>query len=186
MQKFLTRLKSFYPIVKNGSSYKFKYKLFPLQLDETSFNTNRSVLSELFTDESNIDYMIAALQDKLDEAVAAYRYEVAAVYRDMIIKFGSVRNGINGYKELLNREILLTLPIADGRYKLFYIAKGYIINSQITDKINQADTDIFIEESKLKKADNSFPVTDEKSWIDYRDIIFSEILTLPEETVKLI
>jgi excinuclease ABC subunit C len=186
MNEFLGRLKNLYPIVKNGSNYEFEYSMFPVQMDETTFNLNRSILLELFTDENNIDYIIQALQTKLDEAVIAYKYEAASIYRDMIISFKSIKNGLNGYRELLSRNIFLKLPINNGGYKLFYIVNGLIINNMVIDKLSQTQTDIFIRESKLKQSDISPAMPNEKSWIDYRDIMFSEILNLPDEMVELL
>lgn len=184
--EFLERLKNFYPIIKKENHYEFEYNIFPNQMDETTFNMNRSVLLELFTDENNIDSIIQTVQNKLDEAVVDYKYEAAAIYRDMITSFKSIKNGINGYRELLSKTIILKLPIVDGRYKLFYIANGIIVDSLITDNINQTQIEKFKEKSKLKKSDNPHTMFNEKTWIDYRDIMFSEILNLPEDMVEVI
>lgn len=192
MQEFIERLNNFYPIVKKGKGYEFAYHLFPVQMDEAAFCANRRVLLELFTDEENIDNITEALQEKLDEAVADYRYEAAALYRDLIIRFRTIKNGINGYKELLKRNKVLELPISNGRYKLFYISNGLIINSKIGDEPGKAHKDIFIKESeilkasKINQAEAAVPLPDEKSWIDYRDILYSEILNLPENMVELL
>lgn len=192
MQEFIDRLKSFYPIIKTENRYEFDYHLFPFQMDEVSFNSNRSVLLELFTNENNIDIITDAFQVKMDEAVIDFRYEAAAIYRDLIVKFKSIKKGLNGYKDLLNKNIVLKLPITNGRYKLFYVASGIIVNSLITDGLTQPSIDNFINESRLKASETAFSMTDdnsvadEKSWIDYRDILYSEILNLPEEMVELI
>ena len=185
MQEFLDRLRNFYPIVKNESKYEFDYHLFPVQMDEESFNANRAVLLDLFTDENKIDYIIDAFQKKLNEAVIDYRYEAAAVYRDMIIKFKSIKKGLNGYKELLSKNIVLKIPVQNGAYKLFFIDNGNLINSLITDTLSQIHIESFIKESKLKLSEKTLTKSDEKSWIDYRDILFSEILNLPDDMVDL-
>ena len=117
---------------------------------------------ELFTNENNIDIITDAFQVKMDEAVIDFRYEAAAIYRDLIVKFKSIKKGLNGYKDLLNKNIVLKLPITNGRYKLFYVASGIIVNSLITMGY-QPSIDDFINESRLKASETAFSMTDDNS-----------------------
>jgi len=185
MQEFLDRLRNFYPIKKKDTGYEFEYHLFPVIMDKACFNANRQLLLELFTDENKMDLFIEDLQKKLEEAAAAFKYEAAAIFRDLIISFKSIKKGLNGYKELLSKNIILKLPLHNGKFKLFYIANGIIINSLITDAPGQKQNE-FIKEGMLKITETAYPYTDEKSWIDYRDILISEIVSLPAELKELI
>lgn len=186
LSEFLVKLKNIYPITRNGSQYEFEYHIFPIAMEKDLFNQNKAVLSELFTSEDSLLLLVNALQSKLEEAAEAYRFEMASNYRDMISCFKIIKNGLNGYKSLSSRSILLKLPMDNGCYKLFYILNGRIIHSMSTDNVTKDIRKTFIKTSKLLIASVHNIQVDEKEWIDYRDIIYSEISDLPEELVELL
>jgi excinuclease ABC subunit C len=170
-------------MVNNG--YKFEYHMFPVTLDREAFELNRYVLLELFLKEDNIINLIEAMQLKLQEAASEYRYEVASSYRDMIQSLTVIKNGIDGYKSLATKDILLKLPIPDG-YKLFFVSSGNIINSRITTFPTEELVQEFILESRSRLTAVNPIENNEKSGIDFRDILYSEISSLSEEMIELL
>jgi excinuclease ABC subunit C len=184
ISEFLDRLKNLYPISKIDGRYSFEYQMFPAPLDEEAHRRNRDLLLELFRDEDNIGLMMEALQTKLEEAATAYRYELASVYRDMLISFRSIQHGLIGYKKLVSKDILLTIPLDDS-YKLFLISKGYLKHSRICDELTQEIKDQFIEEAMQSGVCEDTP-ENEKMWIDYRDILYSEISDLSEDMIEIL
>jgi excinuclease ABC subunit C len=182
---FLGRLKNFYPIRKSNGRYEVDYHIIPLTMEQKVFYENREVLLELLQEEENIVLLTEALQVKLEEAAAAYRFEMASVYRDLIICFGMLKNGLNGYKTLVSRDILLKLPVGDG-YKMFYVSGGNIINTSIIETITEKEKEVFLKESKAIYKDIKILPDNEKAQIDFRDILYSEISDLPLETVEFL
>ena len=185
ISEFLSRLRNLYPITKNNQVYELEFHMFPVTMEEFIFNQNRDILLELFTEENNIGLLIETLQSKLEEASAAYRYEIASMYRDTIKCFRMIKNGLDGYKELASSNILLTIPIEVG-YKLFLVSRGNVIHSGIYNNLTQEIKEHFISEGMLRVNETEFPSNNEKIWIDYRDILYSEISDLSEEMVEII
>lgn len=159
--------------------------MFPLNMEQDIFNENREVLLELFNEEENIVLLTEALQVKLEEAAAACRFEMASVYRDMIICSGMLKNGLNGYKTLASRDLLIKLPVGGG-YKMFYVSGGNIINTSLMETITEKEKTVFLKESKAIYMDIKMPPDNEKARIDFRDILYSEISDLPLETVEFL
>ncbi len=186
MSDFLCKLKNIYPIRNSeGNGYEFDYNLFPVKLAPESFESNRKHLLELFHDESNLLRLIEALQTRLAEVVSDYRYELASYYRDIILGFTIIMRGLDGYKNLSTSDILLKLSIPTG-YKLFYVSGGYIINNKIVHELDNDIIQDFINDNR-KRLSSFIPlVMDEKSGIDYRDVLYSEISDLPEEMVEIL
>lgn len=182
---FLDRLKCLYPIAKNQQLYEFDYHMFPVTMSEDIFNENRDILLELFTEEDNIGFMLEALQSRLEEAAVAYRYEIASVYRDMIKCFRMIKNGLDGYKKLASKDILLTIPTCIG-YKLFLVAKGNIVHSMSFSILTEELKENFIADGMLKADECDTPSKNEKIWIDFRDILYSEISDMSEDMVEII
>lgn len=185
MNEFLDRLKSFYPITRMDDCYKFDFHLFPVTMDKESFESNRTVLLELFSSSSNIQLLADAFQDKLEEAVSDYRYEMASIYRDMISGLAIIKHALERYHSLASRNFLLKLPIQDG-YKLFYFTSGQIINSIIAPKLTTKIIRAFVKDTKIILRSHSILPDNEKAQLDYQDIIYSEISELQEEMVELL
>jgi excinuclease ABC subunit C len=74
----------------------------------------------------------------------------------------------------------------NGCFKLFYILNGHIIHSMLTDNATKDIRKAFIKSSELLIPSVHSIQENEKEWIDYRDIIYSEISDLPEELVELL
>lgn len=183
--EFLDRLRNLYPIKKSSLGYELEYHMFPITMDEDTFYKNRNLLLELFTQEENIGLLQEALQIKLKEASEEYRYEIASVYRDLIHDFNRMKHGLDGYKHLATKNILLTIPI-DAGYKLFYVCEGSILHSCICDELTMEIKENFIKEAGPDEKEAAKAYDNEKMRIDFRDIIYSEISDLSEEMVEFL
>lgn len=187
ISELLNRMKNLYPITQGKDCYKFDYHLFPVTLDKSTFEQNRQILLDIFSSEHKLLMLIETITAKMEEAVAGYQYELAAIYRDMIHGLKIIKNGLDGYQSLASKQILLKLPTKDG-YKLFYVdkGKGSIIHSLKLPALSEEAIREFIRVSKtLSVKDIPAPDT-EKSYIDYRDVLYSEISSLSEEDYELL
>lgn len=183
--EFLDRLRNIYPITKTDHRYDFEYHMFPVTMEKAIYHKNRDLLLELFREEGHILLLQETLQAKLEEAASEYRYEIAAYYRDMLHGFRRVMNGLNGYKNLVSKNILITIPLETG-YKLFLVSRGWVIHSLICSNLTKEGKESFILESMAREPDSEGVFENEKQWIDYRDILYSEISELPDEMVEIL
>jgi len=74
----------------------------------------------------------------------------------------------------------------NGCYKLFYILNGRIIHGIPTENVTKDIRKDFIKTSELLIPPVQSIQENEKEWIDFRDIIYSEISDLPEELIELL
>ncbi|BCJ94091.1 nucleotide excision repair endonuclease [Anaerocolumna cellulosilytica] len=193
----VTSLKNIYPITKNESSYQLTYNLLPLTMNRQEYIDNRQVLLELFDTPGELSKLIEVIQLKMMEASSEFRFETASMYRDLLPCIRHLQKGIEGFTALMTRNIVLKLPTPKG-IKLFYIKNGTMIHKKLYKAFNKNSLANFINKGnllvdKLKTEDtpqkewflsvtSALPLTD-KMTIDFRDILFSEILSLPEEMV---
>lgn len=107
---------------------------------------------------------------------------MASLYKDLIINVNYIINSINKYNELANSNILLTIPIEEG-VKLFYISNGKILKKEKHEKLSQSDIELFLESALTSTEDYKY--IDEKSLMDFKDIVYSEIISLPDSIVNI-
>jgi excinuclease ABC subunit C len=175
--------KNLYPIKKTDNSYEFEYHLFPVTLNKDMFNENRNSLKEILSDYSKANLFINELENKMRREASLNNFEMASLYKDIINNVNFIIYSINKYNELVRHNILLTIPIEEG-YKLFYISKGKIKKKEIYKKMTQTDIEVF-SETALTSTEDNYDL-DEKSLMDFKDIVYSEIISLPESMVKYI
>lgn len=181
LYNIIDSFKSIFPINKNNESYESEYHIMPLSMDEDSFNKNKKILIELFSDSNNMEALISALERKMEEAAAFYKYETASKYRDIIQGLYHINNGIWRYKDFMSKDILLKIPTPNG-HKLFFISNGNILSKKNYPHLRSKDIELFITDSCFLKSSISSDKT-EKADIDFRDILYSEIISLPKEMV---
>lgn len=176
-------LKNLYPIKFNGYRYVFEYHLFPIAMDRNTFEKNQEVLIHLFSQEETLNLFIQQLGHKMNEAASSYHYEIASMYRDIIHNLEYVKHGINGYKDLFSKRLILKIPIQEG-IKLFYVNKGSILLAKKYKRMSSVDKYLqnFIDKGSKIDIKESKKI-DNKAAIDFRDILYSEINSLPEDMI---
>lgn len=172
---FTKMLIHFYPISLKGSQYKFEYHIFPIPLAKEIFEHNQKILMDLFTSENKMNLFLLQLEDKMKESANAYHYEIASRYRDMIHSLEYVKYGINGYKELFDKKLILKIPTTEG-IKLFYVNKGCILLTKKYKRLTNQYLVSFIKKGNEVEISKKLSLSEEsKATIDYRDILYSEI-----------
>jgi excinuclease ABC subunit C len=184
LTELTTAMKNIYPIHKSCSGYEFEYHMMPAKLDKTALFDNRNILLELLSDSDCLAELIRSLEVKMNEEASLYQYESAVRYRDLITGLTLVLHGINGYKELSTKNILLNIP-APGGNKLFFISRGVVRYKQLYSLLSEPDIEQFTSKGR-EISDIISPELGEKSAIDFRDILYSEILSLPDSMVTVI
>lgn len=177
-------LKNLYPIIRNNEGYDFEYNLFPLSMGKDIYEENKILLQEIFSDDKNLMKLIDKLEEKMIEAASSYRFETASTYRDMIYSMNYLKSGIYGYKNMFSKNILLKIPIING-YKLFFVSKGQILLKESYPFLTEIDIENFINKGKNLTLTDPI-IKDEKVSIDFRDILYSEIKSLPNDMVIIL
>ena len=120
----------------------------------------------------------------MKEAASLYKFETASIYRDIIFSLNYLKSGISGYKSLFFRDILLTIPTKNS-YKLFFVSKGEIVLKENCSILTDSYIKEFINRSlSLSTYTKIHP--SERMSIDYRDILYSEVKSLPHEMVRFL
>jgi excinuclease ABC subunit C len=179
--ELINSLKNIFPITKDGKNYNFEYNLVPVSMDKDAFEKNKESLQEIFSDDENMMLLINGLEEKMKGAAAQLQFATASIYRDMIYGLNYLKTGIYGYKAIFSKDILLKIPINSG-YKLFFVSKGEILLKSIFSTLTESDMKDFINTGKNLKLSMSKSLN-EKSSMDFRDILYSEIKSLPDEMV---
>lgn len=181
MYDIIDSLKHIFPIVKTTAGFDFEYHILPITIARDTFEINRTTLIEMFSDVTNLNQLAKQLESKMKEAASCYKFESASKYRDMMEGIKYLTNGIFRYNDMISKDILLRIPISSG-YKLFYVSKGHILYKEYFPTLSKRQINSFIKKSQKQTIDlaNHF---DDKANIDFRDIIYSEILSLPKECI---
>lgn len=179
--ELINSFKNIYPIIKTNESYNLEYHLMPVSMDKDVFEENKKSLQEIFSNDKKMMLLIDKLEEKMKEAATKLQFATASTFRDMIYGLNYLKTGIYGYKAMFSKDILLKIPITNG-YKLFFVSKGEILLKSTFSALTEDDIQDFINIGKDLKSSASKDLN-EKSSIDYRDILYSEIKSLPEEMV---
>lgn len=184
LYEMINLLKNLYPITKINGDYSVKYNLFPIHLDKQNFEINKAILLEIFSDDMNLTSFIKMLENKMNEASLEYRFETASMYRDIVVNLNYLKSGISSYKNMFSKNILLKIKVDNG-YKLFYIFKGQIIFKKIYKRITKRSIDKFITTGQ-ESSRYIEELSSDKGSIDFRDIIYSEIESLPKDMIRIL
>lgn len=170
-------LKNIYPIIKNNDRYEFEYDIFPISMDRFTFEENKSNLLDIFSDDYSLELFINGVENKMKEAASLCKFETASMYRDIIFNLNYLKSGINGYKNLFSKNIVLKIQTQNG-YKLFFVSKGKILLKKSYKNYSKNYINSFI--NKGMELSKTYSITsNEKISIDYRDILYSEISASP-------
>jgi len=181
IQSFIDTVTHLFPVVENNNSYEFNYSTLPETMSPADFMENRRILMKVFSKDTSMEYFIDLLKIRMNEEVAQHNYERAATYRDLIKSMTYISHVLYDYKSLMTRDILLKIPVRDGE-KLFFISKGKIILKKYYPVLSQPEIDAFLDEG-LRMRSAIVPDWDEKAEVDFQNILFSEIQSLPDEWI---
>lgn len=175
LQETIDKLSELYPMEYTVEGYSFCHSLLPAEMDEETFNRNRDALLRIFNDPCEMQKFIEILNIEMIKAADDLMFEIAAKYRDLINKLDILNNTIWKYVNLRKTDYIIKLPVKGG-IKFFYTSKGLIVSKKTYE--DDSYVPVF-----LNDCEKDPPVMDEKSYIDFSDILCSEILTLPEDSL---
>jgi excinuclease ABC subunit C len=181
LENFIGLMKNLYPILWKDEAFYFEYHIFPQTMNKVDFNANREALRHILNNGKMMDHFILQLENNMKEAASQYKYETATIYRDLMKGLQYIRYGIDGYHKLFSQDILLRIPTSNGT-KLFFVSYGHIVLAETHCKVTKTVINRFVKKGSTLLTTIPEPL-DEKSQIDYRDILYSEINSLSEDMV---
>jgi len=171
---FIESFQNLYPIVKRDEYYEFQYHIFPVRMEREMFLENRQNLEDIFSEDKSMVLFIEALSSKMDTACLEQKFELAALYRDVIqaVKYINCNNLADSDKRSTKKTLMI--EAMEKGYKLFYIVNGRIIakrryaelgESILIDFVEHADRLVYVMER----------YKNEKRDIDFRNIVNVEL-----------
>ncbi|MBD3107779.1 GIY-YIG nuclease family protein [Bacillus sp. AGMB 02131] len=174
LQTMLDRLKSIFPI-----NEQLQYHVLPVAMTKAEAIQNIKVVRNMFDNTVEMEWLAKQLEKKMQEAATQYRFGLAAKYRDVAEAVLFFKKEIDRYNRLFKKELLLQIKIDNG-YKFFLISKGQVVYKKRVPSNSKENQRSFLIQASQRK---HFFSMNEKSFIDYRDILFAEIDLLPDENV---
>jgi len=181
IQSLIDMLTHLFPIVQDNNRFNFQYHTLPEMMSPEDFLKNRQTLIQIFSEDTKLNCLSNQLEICMNKESALYNYERATTYRDLIRSLAYISHILHDYKDLTTRDMLLKIPVGDGE-KLFFISKGRIVLKKYFPVLTPAVIDAFLDEGGQIKA-TIVPIQDEKAAVDFQNILFSEIQTLPDEWI---
>ncbi len=181
IQSMIEMFTHLFPIVHETNRYIFKYHTLPEVMNQDDFSRNRESLIQFFSEEKMMQRLIIQLTLCMNEEAAQFNYERASYYRDLISGLTYINHVLHDYKQLATSDLIIRIPVQDGE-KLFFVSKSNIILRTHFSTLTPAKIDAFLDEG-LKTKSKFACKWDEKANIDFQNILFSEIQSLPEECI---
>lgn len=174
-------MRNLYPLVRRRGKIVFEYHVFPVSMDEAVYHKNRKSLLKLCEDREALEGFILEVGRQMKKSAREERYEQALKYRDLAAGLTYLQKGLNSYKELIKEDLVYTVRLEEG-YKLFYISSGLVMQTRTVPEQGQEQAARFLEE--MEKIPFQIPFT-EKECVDYRGIVYAELLDAPESMITL-
>lgn len=181
--RILESLKNLYPILETDGKYKFEYNIFPIKMDRETFDLNKKYLDKIFSNDKDFLLFLKSLEENMKDASMNLQFETAITYRDIINGLNYLKGSIREDNNLFYKKLFLNISLDKGS-KFFLVSRGKIILKEKFIYYDEDDINRFIEKALDLKdlKENQF----EKSSLDFRNIIYSEIRSLPQDMIRVI
>lgn len=195
LEELIDRLRSLYPITQSRNGrFQFDYHVLPPRLSPADFAQNRRSLAKILSSSDHLTSLMKILERRMQEAARQQKYEAACSYRDILASLDYVRRGFAQYQDLMDSEILYRVDLPGG-CKVFYIDRGIVVDSQKVEgteapagaKALPADNTLpeallaqILEQGRARRQDVTYS---DKEQVDYRAIVYGELLDAPEGAV---
>ena len=161
----------------------FAYSLLPRRLLASEFDDNREVLERLFLEDGHWSIFFGGLEQAMLEAAEKEMFQQAIFFRDFSEHLKLLHRLWFEDKRFFDQVLFLRIPLEKG-VKYFRIHNGCIEDQAYGTDDLASDFDSFCRTShnRLSSPWSSFS---ERARFDFRDILYSEIRSLPPDQVVL-
>lgn len=181
IDELIFSMRNLYPLVRKRGRIVFEYHIFPMAMDEAAFKKNRNNLLKLCEDREALDDFICEVDRQMKKSARNEKYEQALKYRDLAAGLSYLQKGLNSYKDLIKQDLVYAVRMEKG-YKLFYISRGLVMQTKIVPEQSKEQAVQFLEDMKKEQFQILFT---EKECVDYRGIVYTEILDAKESMITL-
>lgn len=182
LENLIGGLSNLLPIERINNEYRFAYDIFPKRLSEEEEIVSYNSLYEILSNSKLTDNFIISLESKMLSSASELRFERAEFYKDLITNLTYVQNNLDRKREFINSELIYREKSENG-YKYFIIRDGEIVEQYYFDEHGVKYT----TERKvtiLKEIRESDMYFSEKSDLDFKEILYREVLSNSENTIR--
>lgn len=181
--QILESLKNLYPIIKEKNTYDFVYKVFPVKMDKETFYRNKRSLDAIFSNDEEFILFLKKLEENMKTSSMNLQFETAMTYRDLINRLNYLKGSLKEDQNLFLNKLFVNIPLDRGN-KFFFISRGQILLKKKYITYNESHINKFIARAlQIIPGDEK---TFEKASLDFRNIIYSEIRTLPKDFIRIL
>ncbi|WP_425539314.1 GIY-YIG nuclease family protein [Microaceticoccus formicicus] len=179
LEETIDSLSNLYPIMYSEGIL-FEYSIFPQRMNSIEKIETQKFLSKIFKDRSLSNEFLQILHEEMRNEAAHLKFERADFYKSLHDNIKYLIKSLDIKDKFENRSLILKInTIRNCKY--FLITNGLIENVYYIDKWgNKVIEDkkfSILEEFKSRK------LNDEKSLVDFRAIVYSELISNPENII---
>lgn len=169
---------------KKGFTISFGFSFLPRRLSTEEFEANQQALERLFEDEKLWQRFMAGLKQAMRKAADDQRFAEAAFFRDFAERLSLLHRYWFEDRAVLKSLLFLRIPAATGGMKYYRVCNGMIEDVGRGAGPESPEFREFCLGS-VSRPDAAWLEFPEKALFDFRDILYSEIRSLPEDQVVL-
>lgn len=179
LDETIDSLSNLYPI-KYSEGILFEYSIFPQRMNSIEKIETQKFLSKVLKDRSISNEFLQSLNVEMRNEAAILRFERAEFYKRLYDNINYILKSVEIKDKFENRSLILKINTKE-TYKYFLITRGLIENVYYIDKWGKK----VIEDEKFSILDEfkSWEINDEKSPVDFRAIVYSELISNPENII---
>lgn len=178
MERVMAAFAKLYPIERQETNFKLAYQVLARRQDDASFAGHREALRDLFSHEDLWQAFLDNLRQAMETRAANLKFQEAIFYRDFLTDLQLMKRYWFEDDKLFNALLFARIPMADG-FKYYRIHRGVIQDMVFSQ---EADFKAFCQHSQTRLRCPWLGFSP-SAQLDFRDILFSEVRSLPEADV---
>ncbi len=181
LEELIYALQNLYPLKREKGRFVFTYHVLPEKMSPEEASENLRALERILEEKESADLFTLELEKAMVRASADLKFEQAIFYRELIVRLGRVVSHLRRRRELETATLCLRIPV-DGGVKLFRIVSGKLLS---IERMNDGES-VPEERKYTLLADGAAGSIDlgEKTELDFREILMTELLSTPEEYIE--
>lgn len=181
LEETLDSLSNLYPIKYLGGIC-FEYNIFPKKMNAEERLETQKNLKKILEDRRFSDEFLQKLNEEMRKVAAELKFERAEFYKNLHDNISYIVKSLDIKNKFENRSLILKIKIEDS-YKCFLIRGANIKNVYYIDKWGNK----LVEDKKFSIVDDllSIELNEDKSLVDFRDILYSEVISNTDNIIWL-
>ncbi len=179
LRRFLDNLKLIYPITLIDGEPNFDYHVVPQRMNKEECARMMDVLRPCLSEPKMLRKLSDTIVRKMTEAAEVLEFEKAAFYRELLPELTMIERSLGAKQEFIRSEYHVRIPLGSAE-KHFYIRHGFLIDLTLALSPESFNCELFLFMAKTLPQ----PEISREAALDYRDILYTEIESLPPAQVR--